>query len=249
MPPEETPRSRRLLVVEAALAGIGAIIPIPFVDDLVVRSVKRRMVRRLARLHGLELPPVRVQQLSGTVPERGLGCLWRATVGFLVKLVVKILRRIFRTLLFWLTVKDATDAFSRTFHEGWLVESALRASGPDVVERAPAVRTALEAVLREIDTRPFERAVKGAFRQSGGLLRRAAAALTRRARTEPEDATATAGADEEWEAVVPGSLVERLLSALPGQQAYLERLERSFQQALAGAGDDARREAGAPRSL
>lgn len=219
------------LVFHALSSAVCAVVPVPFLDDHLVKLTRRRMTRELASAHGFDLGSRELVVLSGT-EARGLG--WGCFVGLLislsVKIVVKILRRIFRTILFWLLVKDAANAASRTFHEGYLLDGMLRraeqdkarAHGEPVIR---AMRSHVEAVIDQVDTS----ALTGGFRMAMRGTRSALSSGARRLssliglRREADDGAQRL--EEEIADTIPGSWVERATAMLQREGDYLHRLD------------------------
>ncbi|HVS14217.1 MAG TPA: hypothetical protein VMV46_09850 [Thermoanaerobaculia bacterium] len=242
VPPQ---RGLRRLTFWSVASGLAAIVPVPFLDDHLVRLSRRRMVAELARAHGIVMGPAELHHLTGTERRTGLGCLIVVLIGATFKIAVKVLRRFFRTLLFWLTVKDASDAASQTFHEGFLISlgvadlqavSLLRDPDDPVDGRVRALRRRVEAVTRELDTRPIERLIRSAFRSSRGVLRRAARTLAREERQRDDERQAEILESEVESEEGLGTLISRLGSLLSNERPYLTELERRFARS-AGAAD------------
>jgi hypothetical protein len=221
-------------------SGLAAIVPVPFLDEHLVRVTRRRMVLELAQRRELVLPPPVVHHLSGTESATAWGCLVGVLFAATFKITVKILRRLFRTILFWLTIKDASDAASKTFHEGFLLSlglgsletvSALQDPTDPLHAEVRALRTRVERVTQEVDTRPMQKMIRSAFRGSRGVLRRAARVL---ARTEPrrDDAERQAEilvAEIESEQGL-AALTSRLGSLFSTESAYFADLVRRFER-------------------
>ena len=125
----------RSLVTYSLLSAIAAAIPIPFVDDHLLRRTRRRLARDSAAQAGVELHEIEIDHLSGTGPSTLSSCLMGCIVGQSFKIVVKLVRRVFRSVLIFLTVKDSVDAFSKTFHEGFLLHRALPTLGRQLTAR------------------------------------------------------------------------------------------------------------------
>ena len=169
-------------------SGLAAAVPVPFLDDHLVRLSRRRLVSELAQRRGLMLTVAEVHHLSGTELRRGWGCLVAMLLSAVLKIFFKVLKRLFRTLFFWLTLKDASDAASKTFHEGFLLLHGLDclATRPGLQDpedpldaKVRALRAGVERVTGEVDTRPMQKLIRSAFRSSRGVLRRAARVLAR----------------------------------------------------------------------
>ncbi|REJ77170.1 MAG: hypothetical protein DWQ36_17615 [Acidobacteria bacterium] len=213
--------SDRRLLFYSLVSALYALLPIPLLDDSLIRRDRRKMVRELAAARGLSLSDDQVLILSGTVPKSGWGCLFALLVSIPLKIFYKLLRRVFRSIFFWLAIKDAVEAASATFHEGYLVRAGLDRAPPQPEKATLEVRRAANAVLAEVDTRPFQRLLRAAFRASVGGLRAAVRRLTGGRRRIP---ASQAPSQEQVEQEVPDELLDRLESDLAGQRSYLEDL-------------------------
>lgn len=219
----------------SVMAGLCPLIPVPFLDDRVLDAVKRRMTTVLARERGVTLTARQRDFLAGTWSEPK-GCLERAG-GLAVKLTVKLVGKIFRKVLIFLALKEASDVASRTFHEGYLLHLLLDPATPPgwpepgeprADDGAWRARWAIDQAIGETDPRPVNRAVRRAFRGSGAVLRRSARVLARGARAgdaRGEERTAAVEAEEESRL---SGVVDPLASELWRERGYLDALEARF---------------------
>lgn len=239
-----SPRFRRLTFF-SLLAGLCPLIPLPFLDDWTLEWVRRRLVVESFRDHGREASP-RALQLLTWRPERNAlaGCLRLAVIGPLLRLTVYLVRKVFRKIVFFLTLSDCVDRFSETFHEGYLLERAFELElvgdgSPAADERLWPVRWAVLAACRAVDPRPVRQIARRAFRGSRQALREAARLLARIARRKRSAAGgepgSAAGDDSalvlEEERLLSG-LLDRLTAALWHQEGYRAHLEAAFRSAL-----------------
>lgn len=215
----------RRVTFYSVLAGLCPLIPVPFLDDRALAAVKRRMTAELARERAVPLTPLQVDYLAGTWREPR-GCLGQAARAAMA-LTVKLAGKLFRKLVIVLAVKEAVDAASRAFHEGYLLhllfdpgEPATRA--PTGEEEAWRARWAVDQAVSELDPRPVNQAMKRAFRGSRALLFRGSRVLGRSVRT---GAAASAEAEEER---LLGGLLDRLAAELWEERGYLAGLESRF---------------------
>jgi hypothetical protein len=164
--------NQRLIITHAVLTGLTPLIPIPILDDLVKSYFQRRLVRRLAEAY--RLPPDE-HDVRTLADEPNGGCLGGCLGGALL-LPFKL---IFRKLFFFLEWKRAADTVSRTYHQGYLLECALRENWFPDQRNAADLRAAIDSVLHEVGTGPVERAVSLTFTQSRSALKSAANLLRR----------------------------------------------------------------------
>jgi hypothetical protein len=223
------------------LAGLCPLIPIPFLDDRVLLWVRRRMVREVLAGAGLSREEAQVRLLAG---ESGKGFLYGCAGSLfllpLIKITVYLVRKVVRKILLILTLKECSDRFSETLHEGyllhraaaggWLAPAAETAPG----ESARRVRAAMAQAFAAVDPRPVHQLIKQAFRGSRFLLIRAARVLARGyRRLRPGTGEGEAAAVLAAEADLLGSLQQGLNASLWTQQAYWARLDEHFRQAWA----------------
>ncbi|HUP24787.1 MAG TPA: hypothetical protein VNB06_17845 [Thermoanaerobaculia bacterium] len=230
----------RRLAFWSAASALAAVVPVPFLDEHLVRVTRRSMVRELARERGLVLRESEVVWLAGVRRRFDWGCAIALVVALTVKTAFLLVRRLFRSIFFWLAIKDASNTASFTFHEGFLLRQALAdleagasmpSEAPQTTPRAEVLRlrAVVERVVAEVDPRPLRQAFRGALRGSTWLLRATARRLKRLLLGVREEEAAARTLED----MVPSTLVERLGRALLAQSAYLEYLTRRMVQALA----------------
>lgn len=97
--------------VTSLQAGAIQLIPVPFVDDWVTTRLRRRMVRSVLRARGIsfdrDVPRIAARWDRGSTVER----LRRGTLN----LAVKPLRKMFRTVFFWLAIHRAVRTAVETY--------------------------------------------------------------------------------------------------------------------------------------
>jgi hypothetical protein len=167
MPATDERSNQRSIITHAVLAGLTPLIPVPLLDDVLKNYFLRRMLRSLAQAHGVQLDAETIITLT---KERG-GC----ARGCLGQVFVLPLKLIFRKIFFFLEWKRAVDLTSHTYHQGYLLDYALRegwlAGQPNAnAGSADAIGAAIEEVCREAPIKPVETAIKVAFKQSKSML-------------------------------------------------------------------------------
>lgn len=164
--------NQKLIITHAVLTGLTPLIPVPIVDDLVKSYFQRRLVRKLARAY--EINPTE-EETRILADDPASGCL----AGCLGGALLLPFKLIFRKLFFFLEWKRAVDTVSRTFHQGYLLDCALKEKWFPGQRNAIEFRAASDAVCREVGTGPVERAVSLTFSQSKTTLKSAANLLKR----------------------------------------------------------------------
>ena len=217
------------------LGGLTALIPVPFLDDWTLDLIRRRLARELFARHGVPLSREARAVLTAKGPWAVSGCLYQAFF-VLVLVPVKILtfffKRLARTLLFFLALKQATDRASEVFHEGYLLESALRRElidAPAETEVVARVMNAIRQTVLEVDTSPVKSIFRRVLKLNRSSLSQAAAVLGRlakRSRRVENPNGEGIGLEEEER------ILSRLISAtgdlLSGELDYLRSLEERF---------------------
>ncbi len=161
------------LYVDATLAGLAILIPIPLLDLLFEWIFKRRMPQAIAKRNGRTLSPETVRQLNRS-SFSCLGCLlWP------LELVWLLLKRTYRTILYFLTVKEATDKLSYYWHRAFLLDLMMARGDLNGTEESALAAEALHQVLDNLTTSPLTQLaqqvvanVRHIFRSSWRWLRR-----------------------------------------------------------------------------
>ena len=120
------------------LVALAGLIPFPFVDMWIQGWLRAELVEHLGRHHERPLDRAQVRVLSTGHTNMLLGCL--------VGAVWWPIKKIFRKLIYILTVKDAVDAAADSWLRGEMVRRGL-AKGV-LPEHAESVRTAMDDVLK-----------------------------------------------------------------------------------------------------
>ena len=236
---EEGGAQQRVLVTHAVLTGLTPLIPVPLLDDLVKAYFRKRLVRSLAASAGRTLSD---EELNALASEAEGGCL----SGCVMSALVYPLKAVFRKVFYFLEWKRAVDLTSRTYHFGHLVGHALRRreGAPSLLDThgARAVNEAIEAVCREAPIKPLESAVGGTFRKSKGVLRSAAALLSRSLSRQPPQPERVAQAiesvepEEERELQPVVSRLQRSLASVP--EDHFRNLRDSLEARLSRSPSD-----------
>ncbi len=137
------------IYVDATLAGLAILIPIPLVDLLFEWLFKRRMPQAIARRNGRILSTETIRQLNRS-SFNCLGCLlWP------LELVWLLLKRTYRTILYFLTIKEATDKLSYYWHRAFLLDFMMKRGDLSGPEESALAAQALHQVLDNLTTSPL----------------------------------------------------------------------------------------------
>ena len=138
------------IYADATFAGLSILIPIPLLDAAFEQFFRRRMPVAIARRHGLTLSLAVRQDLNRGRFSCLLACLtWPLLAIFMV------LKRLSRNLLYFLTIKEASDQLSLYWHRAFLLDymcqAGYLADEATAVPAAEALRETLDAILTSPD--------------------------------------------------------------------------------------------------
>ncbi len=132
---------------DATLAGLSILIPIPIVDWVFERFFRRRMPGAIARRHGRKLSPGVAAALNRDEGNWLATCLTLPITG-----TIWLIKRVSRKILYFLTVKEATDQISYYWQRAFLIDYMLLAGHLDDAQAASTARQAMEDVLQTTAT-------------------------------------------------------------------------------------------------
>jgi hypothetical protein len=140
MPSERTTAFDWSRYADATLAGLSVLVPIPFLDDAFEAFFRKRIPGAVARARGRTLPDD-VREVLGEGDDRG-GC---ATIP--LRLTLGLLKRLSRKVLYFLTIKSATDRLSHYWARAFLIDHMLVAGHLEGAASARVARSAMDEVL------------------------------------------------------------------------------------------------------
>lgn len=139
-----------LVYADATAAGLAVLIPIPILDWLLEQYFKRRMAGVIAKRNGRSITPAIRRALDA--PSKGL---WPGCLMWPIRLLLYLLKNIYRTLIFILSIKDATDNLSYYWHRAFLLDYMAHRGDLDNLARAQIAGQAMNEVLDNITTSPL----------------------------------------------------------------------------------------------
>ena len=171
--PTEAPWGR-IVLLYSVLGGLCPLIPLPFVDDIILGFIKRRMTRSLCQMYGLLLDRAQTKILTRDPRGCPLGCIYT--------IVVYPIAKIFKKVFFFLSIKGCVDTASDLLHGGYLLHRALESGVVDQKtlddpNKLVKVREAVLAACKTMDTRPINQILRRVFAGSKVLLRTTARSL------------------------------------------------------------------------
>ena len=218
-----------LIAHKALLAGLCEFIPVPFVDDLVGDRVRKSMVAGLLERRGRRFAVSRVEPLYAGPARSGLA----RVAGFAKSLVLKPVKKMLRTVFFFVTIRRAVLQVAGSLLLGRSLDRRLAAGG--FAEGAPAGElkaqaAALEAAVRGVMASPERRGLVRLVRRSFGALRGGGVDAP------PADAALEAAGGDPEAALSPGQR-KRLGEASARLEAELEEESGGMLAALDAAVD------------
>ncbi|MCB0032613.1 MAG: hypothetical protein KDE51_01225 [Anaerolineales bacterium] len=137
-----------LIYADATFAGLAVLIPIPPLDLLMEAYFRRRILRTIAKRRKTKIP----SDVMDIIHREGCcsGCFtWPLT------LIIVVLKRISRKILYFLTIKEASDMLSFYWHRAFLLDYMLAAGHLQNQNTAVVARQALDEILLSTTTSPL----------------------------------------------------------------------------------------------
>jgi hypothetical protein len=147
---QESARFDWIIYSDATFAGLAILIPIPLVDVAFEQFFRRRMPRIIARRNGIKLPP----RMQVEINRGRFSCLQTCLMAP-VLLTLLLLKRIFRTVLYFLTIKESSDLLSLYWHRAFLLDYMCKAGYLQDEETGTIAAEALREILDTITTSPL----------------------------------------------------------------------------------------------
>jgi hypothetical protein len=143
MPSDRTTAFDWSRYADATLAGLSVLVPIPFLDDAFEAFFRGRIPVAVARSRGRTLPnDVRAALSEG---DGGGGC-----AALPLRLTLGLLKRLSRKILYFLTIKAATDRLSHYWARAFLIDHMLVAGHLENAASARVARSAMDEVLTRL---------------------------------------------------------------------------------------------------
>lgn len=137
---------------DATLAGAAKLIPIPLVDLVVEEYFRRRMPRDIAAYNGRILSQRTLLELNRRPRSNPLlGCLLLP-----FHAVIYLFKDIFRTVIYVMTVADASERLGHYWHRAFLLNYAMSRGDLDTAERTKLAQVAIERAMAEATTSPLQ---------------------------------------------------------------------------------------------
>ncbi len=135
---------------DATMAGLAVLVPIPILDWLLEEIFRRRMPQAIARQRGQRLSSAVAAELNKSNRRWWLTCLLLPVVG-----LFWLIKRISKKILYFLTVKEATDQVSLYWHQAFLMDYMLQQGHLEDEQSAAAARQAMWRVIKNSHRSPI----------------------------------------------------------------------------------------------
>ncbi len=139
-----------LIYADATFAGLSVLIPVPLLDLASEWFFKRRIPKSIARRNGRSLPPVVLAEIN----QNRIGCL-ESCLTWPFLLVFLFVKRLSRKILYFLTIKEATDQLSYYWHRAFLLDYMMRSGYLEREGKTAVAAIALDQVLTTTTTSPL----------------------------------------------------------------------------------------------
>lgn len=194
------------IYANATFAGLAVLVPIPLIDFLLESYFKRQMLPTIAKRRKVLIPAEALQVMLAW------GCAWQGCLLWPLVVIFWFLKRLSTKILYFLTIKEATDKLSYYWHQAYLMEYLVGQGHLNTAESASWARPALEKTLEETVTSPLHKTALDVIENSRHILR----TLFRLRRRQEEDEVVQESRnllEKQWEEV----------------QEYLEELAERYQ--------------------
>jgi hypothetical protein len=176
-PPSPRTRFEWPVYSNATLAGLSALVPIPLLDMVFESYFSRRIPGIIARHRGVRLEP----QVIGLLNRGSEDCLTTCLL-FPFRLMLELVKSLSRKILYFLSIKQATDLVSYYWHRAFLIDYMLQQGHLADLSTAQMAQTAMHQVIRTSTTSPLYQLAGQLATSSKGIFR-----ALRRARRQEAD--------------------------------------------------------------
>lgn len=154
------------LYADATMAGLAVLVPIPVLDWILEEIFRRRMPQAIAAQRGQRLRPEVAAELNKSDRSWWVTCLLLPVVG-----LFWLIKRISKKILYFLTVKEATDQVSLYWHQAFLIDTMLRQGHLEDEGSAQAARRAMWRVIKSTHRSPLWQLAQQIVHRSRHIVR------------------------------------------------------------------------------
>lgn len=139
------------IYADATLAGLSALVPVPYIDSAFEAYFRRRMARTIADQRSRALHPAALRALQ----QQPVSNIVQGLVALPVELSLGLVKRFSRKVLYFLAVKSAINALTFYWRRAYLLDYMVRMGHLSGENTAPAAVDALNHVLAQSGSGPF----------------------------------------------------------------------------------------------
>lgn len=173
-------QARAQIAAHCALGGLCPLIPLPFVDDMLIKRVHKRMIRKLCAQHHIHFKDGEDDDALELLIAKESSLLSSAAKAVLWWPVKKVLRKL---ILVW-AVKGCADVAATLYYEGWMLARTLEQGYVDLeplrAKDKQALKRVRDAILdahEAVDPSLIRQSMRSVFGVSQELLTSSASAL------------------------------------------------------------------------
>ncbi|MFO7663018.1 MAG: hypothetical protein R6X18_10550 [Chloroflexota bacterium] len=156
-----------LVYADATFAGLSTLLPIPVVESVLEEFFRRRMPSRIARRRGRTLSRAVIRELN----RKRSGGFLRGCLLWPIEQIIRFLRNLYRTVVYVLSVVEATDKLSHYWHRAFLLDYMVMHGHLDNLERAKIAAEAMREVLATTETSPTTNLAREVIEFAGHHMR------------------------------------------------------------------------------
>jgi len=153
---------------EATCAGLAVLIPFPFLDLFFELSFLGKMPRAVFAVRRVAVTEGQLAVLRRN-DDKLFSARSCATVP--VAAMLYVLKRISRKILYFLTIREATEKLSEHWHRAFLLDHIATRGFLTADPTAQVAKSALEATIKAADTSPLQHLARATIRRAGRVLR------------------------------------------------------------------------------
>ena len=208
--------SQTSLIRSSVLSGAASIVPVPFLDDLLLKKIRKGLVHRVLKDNGISTDP---DTFRTYFAGESKGCLATA-FGLIFSLIRKVLKKLLRTVFFVFAVRASGVEMMQTYLIGRTldrkIEEGLITGETSGEALSRPMRAAFKEAMSGSDRRIFLQTMQQVWRTVASD-RGAVRSLIRRLRTNEN----SGDSDE----IAPGDLE-------PAEKEVLEKSRSVFERSL-----------------
>ena len=218
-------------LTSVVMIGASALIPVPFLDDVVKAYLEKRLFSDVAKREGLSLSKEERDRLTH---EQSGGC---CAGGCLKSAFLYPFKKLFRKIFYFLEIKRAIDQSTTALAQAWLFRLTLYRDlwkpGGDL-ESCDRVRNAIKSACLSHGVKPLEVAVSHAFAETKSTLWQFAGRFSRDTVTSDADMSKAVDKIEREEQEQLKGVTQKLSDSLNEvSEAYLVKFGITFEEHLA----------------